>query len=427
MSSLIPPVSEDRRQWYSTEKNTAALIQTVLKYRWADGLSGHQIWRLITLTWITKGKKHVSSTHWKRLKVPALETLFKENATVSSGLSETIDSMGLPDAVACAAKKETGMVNFRGPCRKSSRKWCNENRGQLRNIIQVASKLPANDQARITLARCIDRLQPVESPNRKAEVGAGVLLTPLIACIDPRNRFPIVNGNGAVNSLLRKLRLNHRNLPDRVKGLIGIIAQKDAFMLDVMSEEVIKRVRVPQPPNLNVREGKISESPLRDYDEAERQAVFASKTLRYRQRHNAMTAALRRIFGRHDPITETTPAGRCDTILKNYDGSRDLLIEAKPDPDKGPIRIAIGQLFDYGRHRPRQAATDLAVVTITRPTQDYVDLLVELGITVFWFEKTCRRIGGGEGKAWSSIAECICRTSLAIDIQHSAVRSQLPH
>ena len=55
-----------------------------------------------------------------------------------------------------------------------------------------------------------------------------------------------------------------------------------------------------------------------------------------------MTAALDRIFEPFHPITETTPAGRCDCILTNYDGtSRDLLIEAKPDPDEGSLRIAI--------------------------------------------------------------------------------------
>ena len=122
-----------------------------------------------------------------------------------------------------------------------------------------------------------------------------------------------------------------------------------------------------------------------------------------------MTAALGRIFSRFNPTTETTPAGRCDAILKNYDGtSRDLLIEAKPDPDKGSIRIAIGQLFDYSRYRARQAATDLAVVTITRPAQDYVDLLIELGITALWFgNESCKQVNGGEGKAWSAIADCI--------------------
>jgi hypothetical protein len=98
------------------------------------------------------GKKDVPPTHWKRLKVPALETLFNKKATANSVLSASIDSMNLPDAVAQAAKEETGMVNFRGTWRNSSRKWCNENRDDLRSIIRAAAKLPANDQARINVA-----------------------------------------------------------------------------------------------------------------------------------------------------------------------------------------------------------------------------------------------------------------------------------
>jgi hypothetical protein len=151
MNSLIPPVSEHRRHWYNTEKSTAALIQSVLKFRPADKLSGDQIWSLITLTWITMGKKHVSTAHWKRYKIPALETLFSKNAAASSDLSVTIDSMNLPDAVAQAAKKETGMVNFRGTWRNSSRKWCRQNRDDLRRIDwgcgQTSSKRPSTNQS----------------------------------------------------------------------------------------------------------------------------------------------------------------------------------------------------------------------------------------------------------------------------------------
>ena len=409
MSSLIPPVSKDRQHWYNTEKNTAALIQSVVKSRSADTLSGDQIWSLMTLTWITMGKKHVSPTHWERLKVPALETLFSKNATGNSDLVATIDSMNLPDAVAQAAKRETGMVNFRGTWRNSSRKWCKQNRDDLRSIIRAAIKLPANDQARINLAARIDRLLPVESPNGKVEVAAGVLLTPLIACLDPKNRFPILNGRAAVNSLLRKLGLVHSDLADRAKGLIGIIAQKDAFMLDVMSEKVIKSVPQRKRLSRKITQQKLHESPLRNYDEEERRAVLASKTATYRNRHNKMTTALNRIFSQFNPTTETSPAGRCDAVIKDYDGaSRDLLIEAKPDGDKGSIRIAIGQLFDYARHRTRQPATDLVVLTIPSPAPDYKDLLNDLGMTAIWFgDESCEQITGGQGKAWTAIANSI--------------------
>jgi len=120
---------------------------------------------------------------------------------------------------------------------------------------------------------------------------------------------------------------------------------------------------------------------------------------------------LNRIFGSFNPTTETSPAGRCercDAIIKDYDGSRDLLIEAKPDADKGSIRIAIGQLFDYARHRSRQPATDLVVLTIPSPAPDYVDLLNDLGITAVWFgDESCERIAGGQGKTWTAIANSI--------------------
>ena len=421
MSSLIPPVSADRRHWYNTEKNTAALIQSVVKSRSADKLSGDEIWSLITLTWITMGTKHVSPTHWKRLKIPALETLFNKKATADPNLSATIDSMNLPTAVAQFAKQDTGMVNFRRTWRNSSRTWCQQNRDDLRSIIRAASSLPANDHARINLASRIDKLPPVDSPNHKAKVAAGVLLTPLIACLDPKSRFPILNGREAVNSLLRKLRLDHSNLADRAKGLIGIVAQKDAFMLDVMTEDVIKRVPLLKRLSKNTTRQKVHESPLRNYDEEERRAVLASKTATYRMRHNRMTTALNRIFESFNPTTETSPAGRCDAIIKDYDGSRDLLIEAKPDADKGSIRIAIGQLFDYARHRTRQPATDLVVLTIPSPTPDYVDLLNDLGITAIWFEdESCEQIAGGQGKAWAAISNSVNVKGTAAKVKTAA-------
>jgi hypothetical protein len=408
MSSLIPPVSAGKRHWYNTEKNTAALVQSIVKSRSAGTLSGDDIWSLIRLTWISMGAKDVSPTHWKRLKIPALENLFKKTSSADSNLSVTIDSMNLPSPVAQLAKQDTGMVNFRPTWRNSSRKWCQQNRDDLRNIISAASKLPANDQARINLAARIDSLPPVDSPNHKAKVAVGVLLTPLIACLDPKSRFPILNGREAVNSLLRKLHLEHSNLADRAKGLIGIIGQKDAFMLDVMSEDVINRVPLLKHLSKKTTPQQIHESPLRNYDVEERSAVLASKTATYRTRHNRMTTALNRIFASFNPTTETSPAGRCDAIIKDYDGSRDLLIEAKPDADKGSIRIAIGQLFDYARHRTRQPATDLVVLTIPSPAPDYIDLLNDLGITAIWFgDESCEQIVGGQGKAWAAIANSI--------------------
>ncbi len=96
---------------------------------------------------------------------------------------------------------------------------------------------------------------------------------------------------------------------------------------------------------------------------------------------------------------------RFDALIRNYDGAgRDLLIEAKPDPTRGSMRIAIGQLLDYRRFLPNQAGTDLAVLTISCPTQEYLELLEELQVSAIWFaSENCTKLSG-KGSAWDALS-----------------------
>jgi hypothetical protein len=280
MSSLIPAVPKHKKVWYRKEKNTSALIRSVAASRFNRNLSGDQIWSLVTLTWITRSPKRVPTNHWKKLKVPSLASLFDKNApTLTDDLSTAIDALHLPKGVDQAAKHETGILNARGTWRKSSRKWCRENRTDVMEIIRTAANLPSNDQSRFDLAERIDALPDIKSPNRKANLPAGVLLTPLIACLDPKNRFPIVNGRKAVVSLLGKLHLAHRDLRQQVEGLVGIVGRKDAFMLDVLSDEIIKRIPALKQRAAKAHRSEVHESPLKNYDEEERNAVLASKSV----------------------------------------------------------------------------------------------------------------------------------------------------
>jgi hypothetical protein len=141
---------------------------------------------------------------------------------------------------------------------------------------------------------------------------------------------------------------------------------------------------------------------LREYDESERLAVQRSGTLTYRHLHNKMTNAFGQILGALKPEQGRMSNNRYDILIRGYDGAgRDLLVEAKPDPNKGSLRIAIGQLYDYRRLLRNRAATDLAVLTIGKPDESYIDLLVsDRDITAIWFEdETCQSLNG-EGSAW---------------------------
>lgn len=399
-----------KKEWYQTEQNTSVLLKAIFSSHVLDNVSGDDIWNLLRLTWITKSKQEPSRDHWKRLKVPALAGLWKQPVNVLSDLKTTIEAMDLPSSIAEAAVLPTGLINFRNVWRKSSIEWCRTNRNKLIALIQAGSNLGPNDQSRFDLAKQIDELPGVPSPgNTGREAGPGIILTPLIGCLDPGSRFPIINGREGVNRLLRALHLANRNLEDQVKGLINLIGQfglSDSFMIDVLAADIVAvapKVMVPPEPSIEACDSPRGKS-LPILDAAERRAVQKSATIVYRNRHNKMTNALKKFFEKNQLIEGTEEYCRYDVLVKKYDGTnRDLLIEVKPDADKGSIRIAIGQLFDYRRFLPHRAGTDLAVLTMARPQKTFIDLLFDLQISALWFhDELCQRLSG-EGKVWEGL------------------------
>jgi hypothetical protein len=397
--------------WYQSERDTAALLQTVVSARSGKPLLGDDIWYILQLTWVTRARDH-----WRKLKVPALLRLFPQQKSVQkpsrdAGLQEALEAVSLPKRVAKAAAKTTGIVNFRGTWRNSSRAWCEENAPELRDIIRESRRLPANDRERLTLAVKIDRLPRIPSPSRSANASSGNILTPLVACLDPYSRFPIVNGRTAVQALLGKLGLSGRNLKEQVRGMTGLIGRfgiSNSFMLDVLADR-IKQIA----PKLNVPiEVRIvapgSGSALPDFDTSEREYLRQAGTLRYRHRHNKMTTALKKIVHGFKLTQGTNPDCRWDVLVEHYETTgHDLLLEVKPDPEKAAVRIAIGQLLDYRRFVPRPATTDVAVLTIGAPNKLYRQLLLELQISSIWFtDEDCRALDG-EGPFWEALEESL--------------------
>ena len=411
--------NEGKKHGYARKRNTASMIQRIVSCLHIEGLSGEGLWRLVSLTWITKSGRTVSPEYWKTYKVPALAYFFGKGQKKRRDLHDlpsSIAALGLPDAVAEAAKEETGIVNFYAARRNSALPWCNANAAGLRGLVRDASKLGSNDQARFELAARIEKLPGIPLPKGTKPVPASQLLTPLIASLDPRSRFPVVNGRAEVNQLLGRMQLASHNLETQVKGLVGLIDRfgiSDAHMIDVCAKEIAEGAKdLPKgaPKGPTASEGV----PLEEYDESERLAVKESGTVQYRHRHNKITNALTGIFAELNPERGRMSNNRYDVLLRNYDGAgRDLLIEIKPDPDKGSLRIAIGQLYDYRRFLNNNAATDLAVLTIGKPDQSYMDLLlVDRGITALWFvDESCQALNG-DGTAWHPLASALQKGSM---------------
>jgi hypothetical protein len=200
MSNLAAYLHGQKKHWYEAHKNTADLVNAVLQSRSLGSLSGDDIWSLLQLTWITRAK---SGNYWKKLKVPSLAGLFRQPMNIRSDVNSTIAGMRLPQNVSTAAIKDTGFVNFRNVWRQSSRKWCQKNRAALLRIIEDARNLTSNNRARLVLAERIDKLPPVPGPSSAAaSCTPAVILTPLVSCLDPGRRFPVINGRQAVRDLL---------------------------------------------------------------------------------------------------------------------------------------------------------------------------------------------------------------------------------
>jgi hypothetical protein len=408
-----------KAQSYQGKRNTAGLLQAVISARTGRLLSGDDIWHLIRLTWLT-----AADDHWRKLKIEALRQLFPQAKKIqrlsrATSLQDALNQLVLPKNVQEAAAKNTGIVNFRGTWRNSSRAWCKQNVAELRDIIRQAIHLRQNDAERLALAGKIDSLPKIASPSRIANASPGNFLTPLVACLDPHRRFPIVNGRKAVQALLGKLGLRGRNVDEQVRGMTGLIGRfgiADTFVLDALADEVTKvanRINVPaKSPIKSPAKSPVPHagSELPDYDASERQYLQEAGTHRYRNRHNKMTTALKNLLPKFKLTQGTNPECRWDALVECYDTTgRDLLLEVKPDGTKAAIRIAIGQLLDYRRFVRHPAATDIAVVTIGRPDGLYRHLLLDLQISAIWFaDKRCLALDG-EGPGWEALQKALAK------------------
>lgn len=226
------------------------------------------------------------------------------------------------------------------------------------------------------------------SPNKgRASMMNG--LAPVLACLDPQLRFPIMN---APTRPLLKL-LGHDADAEGAKSLSRLIGQygiKDSLHLDVYSASQGKEFKAPK------RRMKVEAKNARTVGaKAEESAIvsLAKRKIVIRKRHNALINKFRcAVEWKHTP-----KESEYDLLIENWRPGRWLLIEAKTETDgvagRTQLRQAIGQLFDYRwrsfRDRDDVAIDkiDLAVLTPSKPPKDFLELLNDLGIEALWFER----------------------------------------
>lgn len=208
-------------------------------------------------------------------------------------------------------------------------------------------------------------------------------LSPVLACLDPQKKFPVVNG------LTRRL-LNALGRSDDVSGvqsltrLIGQHNIADSFCLDVYAAS--ERTKFPRTRTMNKRTRGPRDVGIKSEDDVLAKYVKSRKVIE--RKHNKLINLFREAVEWRHRIQES----EYDALIPDWKNGRKLLIEAKTETT-GPLgrtqlRQAIGQLFDYrwrSFHTDRKKV-DLALLTPSRPDQDILDLLGELKISALWFE-----------------------------------------
>jgi hypothetical protein len=374
-------LNKAKQDHYDGEKDTAALVKFCYQSECAgDKLTPKKLYALCKLTWYDT----IFFTRAER-KYESLWAIWDKNDDLPSiKEAEELSKYGFPTTLIALAKKDTGIVRLYGAFRNSSYIWIEKHFNLITPLVQHAATLKSDNSAR-KLVQQINGLPGIPKPSgRGGKLSPSSLLTPVFACLDPRGRFPIINKNDNVIKLHKKLDITYSSLADKFDALIAQIGKhgiKDALMLDVCSsdlaDQLLKKVRQRRNPKSAHGPG-----PLTVKGENDVTVLIKQRTRKARRLHNMMTNCLRKHC---DKAGVEVSQQRYDAFISNYKKGRDLLIEAKSSIDRPPLRLAVGQLFDYQRGLPRRAVTDLAVLLPSKPSSDSISYLSDVGIYALWF------------------------------------------
>jgi hypothetical protein len=369
-------------------------------------MSASKLHALCQLTWCNRSKKKtrfgVAETTGA-LVVPALNTLFGKTLKAKSleDLTISLDEAEIPKAVRHAARERIGFVNFYPAYRNTSKKWLETHRDAVLEIFAHARR-SASDTARRKLYERIATLPSI--PRRKGgPLPAANLLTPVIACLDPQARCPIINRMPGVDERLTVLGRLHATLPKQFDGLVSLVGRPgipDAFVLDVTGEMFGYDLESTEQELLEAEEKLFTPAVPRSEslpikNEEDIKVVSDALQTKHKQLHNRMTNRLLAICQEKKLTVEEGRPQSCrfDALVRNHQKGRDLLIEVKSTAEIADVRLAVGQL-DYRRQLPKKATTNIAVLLPFAPGEHVRAFLDDVEAMALWFTKDLKTIQG---------------------------------
>lgn len=279
-------------------------------------------------------------------------------------------------------KPITGLTDYYKSFRPGLVQFMENNPSKIRYIFGiVSSKLSTTEKIK-KACNVMDKMQ-FRTPNSgKTSVYNG--LTPVLACLDPSRKFPIMNQR--TETLLRTMD-QEQNISGALK-LVEFIQprynMKNAFELDIwaQNEKFPKDKRASKHYAFVRRVRDIGLKP-----ESDSIANINRQKRRITKKHNKLINDFKRIAPPHWTVGESN----FDILVENWKPRTRLLIEAKTSSSgsdgRTQIRMAIGQLFDYRHTCFEKEKIALAILLPKRPDQNIVDLLQSLKIHTLYLKK----------------------------------------
>lgn len=382
--------------WAERQRHTNRLARALANHLFAQKtVTARQLYGLSKIAWITNSYEGDAAAYIASTKIPALSDVigadFSNNSLEEAAqvISKRYGEASLADLIV----GHSGFTNFYKAYRNSVLLWIEENIARLIPLYK-ASYTANSEEDRLKIVKAIAGLPGIPKANHPEQLmKTEYFLTPTFFMLDPEIRFPLINGNEGVQSLLNALEVADSGLVSQYKAMVALYGQGgivDAADLDQVGREL--------PDFLSTNKGKATkkllehkstesdgELPLKD--EADVEAIKKSGTITQRRIHNQLTNKLRGSLTKFTLLEGRSESCMFDVLVKNYDGnSNDLLIEVKSSIESAHVRMAVGQLFHYWCKLKGDEVPYLAVLLPERPTKEIESFLVWMDIGLMWFE-----------------------------------------
>jgi hypothetical protein len=380
--------------WAARQRRTNRLVRAIADYLFAQSsVSPDQIYGLCKLTWITNSYAGDHAAYIRSTKIPALGDVFGRDYSDSTlrEVAANVSTILRSTAAADLVLSHTGFTNFYQAYRNTAREWITENFASLLPLFKAACHLETDEQG-LQLIRKIERLPRVPKANHEEQLmRPEYLLTPAFFALDPRMRFPLINGNEGVKTLLAALNVTNAPLTSQYQSMIGLYGRggiTGAADLDQVGHDLPDFIEIsgasPTKQLLQERPTEGSELPLKD--ESDIESLQQARLIVNKRLHNKLTNKLKHRLSDYTLLEGCNKAAQFDTLVENYNGNGDdLLIEVKSLTEAAYVRMAIGQLFAYWFRLRGDVKPHLAILLPSEPDAELKRLLEWLDIGILWF------------------------------------------